>query len=123
MVHHAEWFVFISVFQKFDSLVCYDVRSVAFLYDMLAILPKIRIIVVSLLMLTAENTPVIETLRFTDEVPFTNYGCLVAGLLEQFWEGLLIAIECACIIRKAVFRLNLPVRIHAREGPERALTA
>ena len=58
-------------------------------------------------MLAAKDTPMVETLRFADEVPFADHGSLVSGLLKEFGECLLIAVECTCIIGKTIFVTEL----------------
>ena len=107
MIHHAERFALVPAFEEFDGLVCDDVRGIAFLYDMFAVFPEIGVVIIALFVLAAQDTPVVEALRFADKMPFANHGRLVAGLLEQFRECLLVAIKGACIIRKTVFVAEL----------------
>ena len=103
MIHHAERLVPVTTFKKFNRFVRDDIRSISFFYYVFSIFPEVRSIVVTLFMLTAQDTPMVKSLRFADEMPFTNHCSLVAGLLKQFRECLLIAIECACIIGKTIF--------------------
>ena len=70
---------------------------------MLAVFPKVGVVVVALFVLTAEDAPMVETLRFADKMPFTNHCGLVSGLLEKFGECLLVTVECTCVIGKTVF--------------------
>ena len=107
MIHHAERFALVPAFEEFDGLVCDDVRGIPFLYDMFAVFPEIGVVIIALFVLAAQDAPVVEALRFADKMPFANHGRLVAGLLEQFRECLLVAVEGACIIRKAVFVAEL----------------
>ena len=58
-------------------------------------------------MLAAKDTPMVETLRFADEMPFAIHGSLVAGLLKKFGECPLIAVECTCIIGKTILVTEL----------------
>ena len=74
---------------------------------MFAIFPEIGIVIISLFVLATENTPMVKTLRFADKVPFTNHSRLIPGLLKQFRECLLVAVEGTCIIRKTVFVAEL----------------
>ena len=74
---------------------------------MFAVFPEIGVVIIALFVLAAQDTPVVEALRFADKVPFADHSRLVAGLLEQFRKCLLVAVEGACIIRKAVFVAEL----------------
>ncbi len=53
-------------------------------------------------MLPAENTPVVETLRLCDQVPFADHCCLIAIFTEDFRKSLLIAVEYTMVIFEAV---------------------
>ena len=99
VIHHAERFALVAAFEEFDGN---NIRSISFFYDMFSVFPEIRIVIVTLLMLAAKDTPMVETLRFADEVPFADHGSLVSGLLKKFGECLLIAVECTCIIGKTI---------------------
>ena len=100
MIHHAERFVLVAVFEEIDCLVGDNIRCISFFYDVLSVFPEVRVVVVALLMLAAEYAPVVKSLRFADKMPFTDHGSLITGLL--FRECLLITVEGACIIGKAV---------------------
>ena len=43
-----------------------------------------------------------ESCGLTDEVPFADKRRLVAGLLQQFWEGELRAVESTSVINEAI---------------------
>ncbi len=74
---------------------------------MLAVFPKVGVVVVALFVLTAEDAPMVETLRFTDKMPFTNYCSLISGLLKQFGECLLVSVERTCVIGKTILVAEL----------------
>ena len=69
---------------------------------MLAVFPKVGVVVVTLFVLTAENAPMVEPLRLADEMPFTDHGSLITGLLKEFGECLLVTVKCACIVGETV---------------------
>ena len=58
-------------------------------------------------MLTAKDAPMVETLRFTDKVPLADHGSLISGLLKKLWKCLLVTVESAGIIGKAVLVTEL----------------
>ena len=58
-------------------------------------------------MLAAKDTPMVETLRFADEMPFANHGSLVSGLLKEFGECLLISVERTGVIGKTILVAEL----------------
>ena len=103
VIHHTERFVLIPAFEKFNGFISDNIRRISFFYDMLAVFPKVRVVVIALFMLTAKDAPMIEPLRFTDKMPFTNHGSLVSGLLEKLGECLLVTVECTCVIGETIF--------------------
>ena len=74
---------------------------------MLPVFPEIRIVIVTLFVLAAKDAPMIESLRFTDKMPFTNYCSLISGLLEKFGECLLVSVERTCVIGKTILVAEL----------------
>ena len=82
MIHHAERFVLVAVFEEIDCLVGDNIRCISFFYDVLSVFPEVRVVVVALLMLAAEYAPVVKSLRFADKMPFTDHGSLITGLLK-----------------------------------------
>ena len=77
VIHHAERFVLVPSFKEFNCFVGNNIRSISFFYDMFSVFPEIRIVIVTLLMLAAKDTPMVETLRFADEVPFAEINLLI----------------------------------------------
>ena len=54
-----------------------------------------------------KDAPMIESLRFTDKMPFTNYCSLISGLLKQFGECLLVSVERTGVIGKTILVAEL----------------
>ena len=57
---------------------------------------------VPLLMLAAENAPMVEPLRLRDKMPLSHDASSVSGLLQEFRKCLLTAVKCAGIVLEAV---------------------
>ena len=66
--------------------------------------------------LTDEDFVVTEPCRATPEVPFADQGGFVAGLSQQFGEGLLRAVEPIAILQEAV---DMAVPTGQDDGPAR----
>ena len=107
MIHHAERFVLVATFEEFNGFISNNIRGVSFFYNMLPVFPKIRIVIVTLFVLAAKDAPMIESLRFTDKMPFTNYCSLISGLLKQFGECLLVSVERTGVIGKTILVAEL----------------
>ena len=107
MIHHAERLVLVATFEEFNGFISNNIRGVSFFYNMLPVFPKIRIVIVTLFVLAAKDAPMIESLRFTDKMPFTNYCSLISGLLKQFGECLLISVERTGVIGKTILVAEL----------------
>ena len=102
MIHHAERFALVAAFEEFDGFICDNVCCISFFNDMFTVFPEVRIVIVALFMLTAKDAPMVETLRLTDKVPLADHGSLISGLLKKLWKCLLVTVESAGIIGKAV---------------------
>lgn len=70
---------------------------------------EIGVVVVAL---SGNDLPMVETRRQTSQVPLADDGRLVAGLLQQFGEGLLRSVEGRA---ERVVRIAVGVRMFARE--------
>jgi len=111
VVEHGEGPRLVAPFEESDGLVGDDVRHVARFGPLLAVLDEQRRIILAL---PHEDAPEIESLRVGIEVPLADHRRLVAGVVQEFREGLLIAVEGARIVRESVH-----VAVLAREdaGP------
>ena len=63
---------------------------------------ELNYIYLSLLMLAAENAPMVEPLRLRDKMPLSHDTSSVSGFLQEFRKGLLTAVKCAGIVLEAV---------------------
>ena len=63
MIHHHERLTLVAVLNEIDGLVGYYIGHITFLSDSLAVLQKVRAVIVALLSLSGKNTVMIESLR------------------------------------------------------------
>ena len=77
-----------------------DVGDVSLSLYFLAIVDERRIIVVAL---SGQDVPVVEAGGIARQMPFAHDASLVAGLLQQLWEGLLAAVEGTRVVGESVF--------------------
>ena len=99
VVEHGERTRLVAPLEESDGLVGDDVRHIARLGPLLAVLDEQRRIILAL---PHENAPEIEALRLGIEVPLADHRRLVAGVVQQLGERLLVAVERARIVREAV---------------------
>ena len=103
MVHHQEeWLLLVAaVVEPLFAVLCYQVGDVAGVAYGVGVGNELRIVVVALVV---ENHPMVESGRFRNEVPFSDYGSFVAVGLQYFGQGLLGAVEAFCpVFHKPVF--------------------
>lgn len=91
VAHEHEGTVFRSVFDEFDRLVGNQVGRIAAFVPCAAFCRIHDGIVVK--SLSGEDIPVVETRGVGREVPFSDHGRGVSGLLQQFGEGLLRSVK------------------------------
>ena len=84
-----------------------DVGHVALSLHGLSIVDEGGIVVVAL---TGEDVPIVEACWVAGEVPLADDAGFVAGLLQQFWKGLLAAVKSARVVGEPIL-----VAVLARE--------
>ena len=105
MEQKAERFVFIAlVIQPVQGQVRRDVCCITFDLFFLAVIDKVRIIIISL---SSQNIPIIETGRIGCQVPLSDNSGLITGLLQQLRECLLATVKTFCIVGKAILMAML----------------
>ncbi len=89
--HEDEGFVFIAfVVEPIQCEVCDDVGGVALDFDGRAVVDHAWVVVESL---ADQDVPVVKAGGVGFEVPLADHGGVVAGVFEEFDEGLLAAVE------------------------------
>ena len=107
MEHHEERLRRIPVIDEVESLVRNDICHVSLFRDMAAVFVEVRVVIVSLFLLSGKYAPEIEALRFRNQVPLPYHGCLVSGLLQELRKSLLVSVECAGIVGEPVHMTEL----------------
>ena len=107
MEHHEERLRRIPVIDEVESLVRNDIRHISLFRDMAAVFVEVRVVIVSLFLLSGKYAPEIEALRFRNQVPLPYHGCLVSGLLQELRKSLLVSVECAGIVGEPVHMTEL----------------
>ncbi len=100
LAHEHEGFAGVGVlFEPVESHVGDDVGAVAF--DAFAPLGGLEfgIVVVAL---PRQDLPEVEALGIGGEVPLTDHGSLITGFLQEFGEGLLVAVKAVAVPHEAI---------------------
>src|ERR1700754_5151187 len=88
--HQEERLGLIAALEPRDRLVRDDIGHIAAVRDLLAVLDHRRVVIESL---PRQDAPVIESDWVADEVPFSDQGCRVTSIFEQFHKRRLRTIE------------------------------
>ena len=102
MYHKHIWSLVIILVNEFYGLVCDYVGDISSLRHYSPVFAKIRRIIVSLLMLSAQYAPMVKSLGFGNEMPFPYDSCSISCFLQEFRKCLLTAVKCAGIVLEAV---------------------